>query len=113
MTIELPDGTPKPICCYHPNDTLAQIIVEAWLDPKFKKDLLDRKKVRAVMQKRGLCIDNPIVIEESDYWSKTHRMSRDRHETYLVLPHKPGKDCPHLNLLETARLLMCCCPEGI
>ena len=94
------------------SDALAEMIVSAWLDPNFKRELLDRNNAKRLLEARGFFLNNPIIISEEDY-NKHTQVAAD--QVVFVLPderrvqmNKPGQ-----NLLETAKLLMACVPNGI
>jgi len=110
---------------YAPNDSLAQMIVDAWCDKNFKNLLLmgeDEKKAtersaaaKALFASRGFFWNGtqkkPIVISETEYnkgWTLSHP-----DELCFVLPDHDGTCPPGQNLLETARLLMAATPNGI
>jgi hypothetical protein len=106
---------------YEPNDALAQMIVDAWVDKHFKSLLLKgtndqrRDAAKALFGTRGFFWDGttrvPIVISEEEYndgWVQSHP-----DEICFVLPNHSGICPPGQNLLETARLLMAATPNGI
>jgi hypothetical protein len=106
---------------YAPNDSLAQMIVDAWVDPHFKSLLLDGNSdqrchaAKALFGTRGFfwsgTTRRPIVISEQEYndgWVIGHP-----DELCFVLPNHNGECPPGENLLETARLLMAATPNGI
>jgi hypothetical protein len=110
---------------YAPNDSLAQMIVDAWCDKNFKNLLLmnedakkadeRRKAAKALFASRGFFWNGtsktPIVISEKEYnegWVLSHQ-----DELCFVLPDHDGVCPPGQNLLETARLLMAATPNGI
>ena len=96
---------------YPPSDSLAQMIVEAWVDEKFRAKLMDRKTTKELLAARGLFLQNPVVITEDAYYDGY--TMKDKNEVVFVLPQKPG-ECPKgQNLLETARFLMAITPNGI
>ena len=53
---------------YAPNDSLAQMIVDAWVDPEFKKVLLNPANAKALFATRGFYWNGttrrPVVITE-------------------------------------------------
>jgi hypothetical protein len=93
------------------NDTLAQMIVDSWVDTNFRNGLLNNPQtVKSLLAARGLHLQNPVMIEEETYY-QDYEMQNDN-EIVFVLPQKP--DCPPGQpLLETARLLMAITPNGI
>jgi|tagenome__1003787_1003787.scaffolds.fasta_scaffold20968955_2 hypothetical protein len=106
---------------YAPNDSLAQMIVDAWVDDNFRNLLLnggskDRKNnAKALFASRGFFWRKtrmtPIVISETEYnqgW-----VLSDEKELCFVLPDHEGTCPPGQNLLDTARLLMAATPNGI
>jgi hypothetical protein len=106
---------------YAPNDSLAQMIVDAWCDENFRRLLLEggtehrKKAAKALFGSRGFFWNKtrkmPIVISESEYnegWTLS-----DPNEICFVLPDHDGTCPPGQNLLETARLLMAATPNGI
>ena len=100
---------------YAPNDSLAQMIIDAWTDPKFKSVLLQPGNATALFATRGFywrdTTKTPVVISEDDYNKGYHRKSDD--ELVFVLPNHAGTCPPGQTLLDTARLLMACTPNGI
>jgi len=106
---------------YAPNDTLAQMIVDCWVDGNFRDMLLkgttdDRKKhAKALFGAQGFFWNGtsrkPLVISEAEYndgW-----VLSEPAEICFVLPDHDGTCPPGQNLLETARLLMAATPNGI
>ena len=110
---------------YAPNDSLAQMVVDAWCDKNFKDLLLmgeDATKAearqnaaKALFASRGFFWNGtskmPIVISENEYnngWVLSHQ-----DELCFVLPNHNGTCPPGQNLLDTARLLMAATPNGI
>jgi hypothetical protein len=100
---------------YAPNDSLAQLIVDAWVDPDFKKLLLNHANAKALFATRGFYWNGtskkPVVITEDDYNGGYTR--RHEHELVFVLPNHDGTCPPGQTLLDTARLLMASTPNGI
>jgi hypothetical protein len=96
---------------YHPNDSLAQMIVDAWTDDHFKHMLLDPKNARSMLAQRGVYLEKTAVITEAQYAQGYTLEHPD--QIIFVLPRQPGTCPPGQNLLETARLLMACTPHGI
>lgn len=96
------------------NDALAQLIVDAWVDDAFKERLLRRDVAKAELAKRGIHLSNPVVIEERIYWSDTYVKESDD-EVVFVLPDRNRIEvtAPKHGLLETAKFLMACVPNGI
>jgi hypothetical protein len=101
------------------NDSVAQLIVEAWTDQQFQTWLLTRQadgsapNFKASLEGRGIYLANPVVITEAEYYAGYHMP--DPNGVVFVLPNEPRTEMPppHQSLLETARLLMACTPNGI
>jgi hypothetical protein len=101
---------------------LAELIVQAWTDDQFRKTLLNRKNGKptnaaikaatAAVNARGLNLKRAVVISEEEHDRHYRMQSPD--EVVFVLPDVArianAKSGP---LLETARLLMTCTPNGI
>jgi len=100
---------------YIPNDALAQIVVDAWVNPDFKELLLNRDNAKAVFATRGFYWNNttkhPVVISEADY--NAGYWQHDDNEVVFVLPQHDGTCPPGQSLLDTAKLLMGLTPNGI
>jgi hypothetical protein len=97
---------------YHPNDSLAHLIVDAWVDSNFRDLLLNnRQSVKSLLAARGFYLQNPVVIKEETYY-QDYEM-QDDNEVVFVLPQQPDALPPCQSLLETARLLMSITPNGI
>jgi hypothetical protein len=98
---------------YHPNDSLAQMIVDAWVDKSFRTLLLDKKNAKALLATRGIYLENPVVITEQAYYK--HHVLQSKNEVVFVLPDETRAAAAPTgqNLLETAKLLMACTPNGI
>jgi hypothetical protein len=112
-----------PVFSYFPNDGLAQLIVDAWTDPG---QLLDRDPhtgnptagaVQEATQKvnslGGFNLQRAVVISEQEH-DNDYTMQTDT-EVVFVLPNANRKAAggTGLSLLNTARLLMACTPNGI
>jgi hypothetical protein len=97
------------------SDSLAAMIVDAWVDSAFKARLLDRNNAKQLLQERGFYLENPVVITEDQY--NNHYKMRDENEVIFVLPNETrvaADDAPgEVDLLETAKLLMAITPNGI
>jgi hypothetical protein len=97
------------------SDALAEMIIEAWRNDPFRNRLLsDKAFVKSELADRGIYLQNPVIINEDDYWNDRHTKASDD-EIVLVLPNdsRPGQPKQGHTLLETARLLMACVPNGI
>ena len=100
------DGTHNISVSYYPNDKLAEMIAQAWIDPGYKDRLL--KHTAQVFQEAGIFVDNPLVVTETDF--KKNPYAKDQY-TLFVLPDAPaGKQFDTSivqgNLIETARIKM-------
>jgi hypothetical protein len=119
--IKKADGTQVADFSYAPNDSLAQLIVDAWTDKDFREMLLERGKdgtapnAKALFAARGFFWNGtkkyPVVISEGDYNKIYTKKSDD--EVVFVLPDHAGTCPPGQTLLDTARLLMAVTPHGI
>lgn len=109
-----------PAFSFQPTDALAQLIVNAWASPGH---LLERDPhthlptARAVheattrVKHAGYDLDRAVVITEAEHDSD-YIMQSDN-EIVFVLPNKNRVATPSTNLLDTAKLLMGCTPNGI
>jgi hypothetical protein len=97
------------------NDALAQLIVDAWVDKTFRENIMKKGNAKPELAKRGIYLQNPVIIDEKTYWSKEGYTQADDDEVVFVLPdpERVGRDAPPHSLLETARFLMACVPNGI
>ena len=108
-----------PAFSFGPNKALAQLIVDAWLDPGKLLDrdpdtLLPTDGAVADATKRineaGFDLSRAVVITEKEHDNDYIMQSDD--EIVFVLPDKSRvKHGTHL--LQTAELLMACTPNGI
>jgi hypothetical protein len=101
---------------YAPNDSLAQMIVDAWVDQNFANQLLNSPGVaKSALAQRGIFLSSPTVITETQY-NQGYTPSNPDVDVVFVLPNKPRVDTmppPGQSLLETARFLMAATPNGI
>ncbi|HZT25711.1 MAG TPA: hypothetical protein VFA57_08425 [Pseudolabrys sp.] len=99
-----------------PSDALAQMVVDAWIDPDFKKLLLDPANAKALFAQRGYYWNGtsktPVVITETQY-EAGYSHNRPGDELVFVLPNHDGTCPAGKSLLETAKLLMAATPNGI
>jgi hypothetical protein len=97
------------------NEDLAQMIVQAWGNPTFAQGLTDHTNpnfAKTELANRGINLTNPVVLTETEYNNGWQSDSDD--EVVFVLPNgtrASGVGGP--SLLETAKLLMACVPNGI
>jgi hypothetical protein len=95
------------------NEDLARLIVDAWLRPDFRARLLQRDQARTILAERGIHLRHPVVIEEKTYTENTHTIESDD-EVVFVIPDPDRVDLRQQDsLLETAKFLMACVPNGI
>ncbi len=101
---------------YAPNDGLAQMIVDAWVDQNFANQLLNSTgAAKSAFAQRGIFLSNPLVITEAQY-NQGYTPGNPSVDVVFVLPNQPRVDMtppPGQSLLETARLLMAATPNGI
>lgn len=105
------------------SDCLAQMIVDAWVDPTYQAALLQRAGITVTpaavqlatqsVNSCGFNLERAVVISEAEYYN--HYTEQAPNEVVFVLPdldrvsvHPTGK-----SLLETAKLLMATTPNGI
>jgi hypothetical protein len=113
-----------PVFSYGPNDGLAQLIVDAWSNESFRKSLLERdttnpkkpptpaavQAATLAVNAAGFNLQRAVVISEKEH-DADYQMQADN-EVVFVLPNQ-DRVFPGRSLLETARLLMACTPNGI
>jgi hypothetical protein len=116
-----------PTFSFAPNDGLAELIVQAWSNEDFRKKLLERdtqdpKKITDAAVKAatdavnaaGFNLRRAVVISEREH-DQNYRM-QDPNEVVFVLPDIERLKTTFVSgksLLDTARLLMACTPNGI
>jgi hypothetical protein len=112
-----------PTFSFSPNDSLAQLIVDAWVQDDFREALLERaadktvtpaaaREAKVALAARGFYLERPVVITEAEHDS--HYTMQADNEVVFVLPNPDRvKPRPGQSLLDTARLLMSCTPNGI
>jgi hypothetical protein len=124
-SIQNPDPfLPVPDFTYS-SDSLAQIIVDAWIDKEYRDQLLERDSHGRVtvaaaqlatssVNAAGFNLTRAVVIAEHEYFNHYTVPAKHDNEVVFVLPNlnrmtpRPGQ-----SLLETARLLMATTPNGI
>ena len=99
------------------NDALADLIVKAWTDTTFYDKLIKQntedkrsKAAKDALDARGVNLTAPIVITEDEYY-EGYTMWDDAGVVF-VLPNAARADTTK-PLLEVAKLLMACTPNGI
>lgn len=125
-----------PSFSYPATDELAQVVLDAWTDGPFQsggvnvqhlgKALLDREQSgpnkgqptqlaldTAKERLKGAKLDlvRPVVISEAEH--DDDYIMQDPTEVVFVLPDPGRKVTGGAHLLETAKLLMACTPNGI
>jgi hypothetical protein len=117
-----PDELTVPTFSLAPNDSLAQLIVDAWVDEHFRNMLLKRhdgkvtrenvESAKLALAARGIYLNRAVVISEAEHDHDYTTEHAD--EVTLVLPDQDRvSPRPGQSLLDTARLLMSCTPNGI
>jgi hypothetical protein len=109
-----------PAFSYQPTDELAQLVIDAWANPgvllqRDAKTNLPTKAAVAEATKRvnaaGIDLKRAVVITEEEHDSDYIMQSDD--EIVFVLPNKNRVKAAPPHLMETAKLLMACTPNGI
>jgi len=96
------------------SDQLADLIVKAWTDNTFRGKLLDHTTnfAKTELENRGIKLTHPVVLTEDEY-DKGWELD-DSDGVAFVLPNASrAQNLPAAQLLETAKLLMACVPNGI
>ena len=101
------------------SDSLATLIVEAWANSTFQNSLTQgsqatrESNAKQALADRGIYLQHPMVITEAEY-QPGYQLS-DPDGVVFVLPNqsRTGTFPAHQSLLETAKLLMACVPNGI
>ena len=109
----------KVVDTSYQSETLAQMIPYAWGDQNFKNQLTTgadaarSNKAKQALADRGIYLQHPIVITEAEYDNGYNMPNPDG--VVFVLPNQPRTAAPPTGqtLLETAKLLMACIPNGI
>jgi hypothetical protein len=121
-----PVTLPVPDFSLSPNDSLAQMIVDAWVDQAYQDSLMERDAsgkvtdaaaliARVSLAERGIYLNRAVVISEDEYNNDyTVPAAYADEEVVFVLPD-PSRVTPRSgqSLLDTARLLMATTPNGI
>ena len=114
-----------PTFSFAPNDGLAELIVQAWTISEFRAQLLDRdatqkptnaavKAATDAVNAAGFNLKRAVVISEKEH--DADYTMQDLTEVVFVLPDRERLGTsfvPGESLLDTARLLMACTPNGI
>jgi hypothetical protein len=115
-----PDPDTRVADFTYENDSLAELIAEAWKSEAFKTSLtkgdLNARSAAAkrVLADRGIYLSQPIVITEKEYDEGFVWQGSDDNVVF-VLPNESRTTATpaHQTLIETARLLMAFVPNGI
>jgi len=108
-----------PSFSFPPTDALAQVIVDLWANPG---QILDRDgagnptngavaEATAKIQAAGFDLERAVIITEQEH-DDDYTM-QDPDEVVFVLPRDSRVIDRSTHLLETAKLLMACTPNGI
>ena len=112
-----------PAFSFQPTDALAQVIIDAWNNKTLRDQLLDRDlktklptqgAVQAATKRitaAGYDLKRAVVITEAEHDNDYIMQSDD--EIVFVLPNHTRITAAPANLLDTAKLLMGCTPNGI
>ena len=100
------------------SDALADLIVEAWTEKAFRDTLTKQTNSEAqrsaaakdALDDRGIHLLKPMVISEAEYYAGYTML--DNTGVVFVLPDVERVDTSR-PLLESAKLLMACTPNGI
>lgn len=109
-----------PAFSYPPTDALAQVIIDAWTNPGH---LLDRdvhtglptngavQEATRRINAAGIDLSRAVVITEEEH-DNDYIMQSDN-EIVFVLPNQDRVTNAPAHLLDTAKFLMACTPNGI
>ena len=112
-----------PAFSFQPTTALAQVIVDAWNNKTLRDQLLDRdlktklptpSAVQAATKRitaAGYDLKRAVVITEAEHDNDYVMQSDD--EIVFVLPNHDRITAAPAHLLDTAKLLMGCTPNGI
>jgi hypothetical protein len=108
-----------PVFSYPPTNALAQVVLDAWANPGdlFKRDGRGNPTNAAVaeatnrIRAAGFDLERAVIISEAEH-DDDYTMQDDK-EVVFVLPNFNRVKNNPANLLETAKLLMACTPNGI
>lgn len=109
-----------PAFSFEPTDGFAQLIIDAWNNPGFllQRDPKTRLPTKRAVEdatnrikRAGYDLTRAVVITEAEHDNDYVMQSDD--EIVFVLPNKNRVATPTTNLLDTAKLLMACTPNGI
>jgi len=109
-----------PAFSFQPSDELAQLVLDAWANPgplldRDPKTKLPTKGAVAEATRRvntaGFDLTRAVIITEAEHDNDYIMQSDD--EIVFVLPNKNRIKAAPPHLIETAKLLMACTPNGI
>jgi hypothetical protein len=109
-----------PAFSFQPTDELAQLVIDAWANPGklLQRDPKTNLPTKAAVQEAtrrvnaaGFDLTRAVVITEVEH-DNDYIMQSDN-EIVFVLPNKNRMKAAHPHLMETAKLLMACTPNGI
>jgi hypothetical protein len=124
-----PTDVTMPAFSFSPNEALAEMIVQAWTIQAFQDQLLDRdtsvtppkvtdaavKAATDAVNAAGFNLKRAVVITEKEH-DNNYKMQQPETEVVFVLPNPKRLGTsfvPGESLLDTARMLMACTPNGI
>jgi len=100
------------------NDALADLVVRAWSDAGFLNGLITGTPAQRInhaqsaLKQRGINLSSPIVLTEQEFYDGWLADNDD--EVVFVVPNiSRAVTTAGTPLLETAKLLMGCTPNGI
>lgn len=109
-----------PAFSFQPTNALAQVVVDAWANPGklLERDPRSKLPTAAAVQEAtrrvnaaGFDLTRAVVITEAEHDSDYIMQSDD--EIVFVLPERKRVGAAPHHLLDTAKLLMACTPNGI
>ena len=102
------------------NDALADLIVKAWTNKPFLDSLTKQSNTedqrsqaaKDALDDRGIHMTKPIVITEDEYY-QGYTMANDAGVVFVLPDAARANIADGGSLLEVAKLLMACTPNGI
>jgi hypothetical protein len=109
----------QPVFSYPPTNALAQVILDVWTAPGhiLDRDGQNRPTQQAVIEATqkinaaGFDLERAVIITEAEH-DDDYTMQED-YEVVFVLPKRDRVINHPTHLLDTAKLLMACTPNGI
>jgi hypothetical protein len=120
-TVGTPDDKEQRVAEFsYQNDALADLIVKAWTDKPFYDELTKQTNTEAqrsdaakdALDDRGVHMMKPIVITEAEYY-QGYTMADDAGVVFVLPDAARANIASGGSLLEVAKLLMACTPNGI